>query len=464
MLELKAFRLRLYPTSEQFSLMDRIAGCCRVVYNTGLEQRRWFARPGRNITYASQAGELQEFKQEFPWLTEAPYHCLQQSLVDLESAYKNFWAGRAGAPQRKKRGENDSFRFPDPTQVMLEGNLHVADNKRTRSLKNATLKLPKLGVVQCVLHRSIANGATVKSVTVSRDGLHWYASVMIEQTIQEPVRRQHEPVVGIDLGIAQPVVLSTGEKFTLPKAKKGDLDHQAKLQQSISRKQKGSRNRYKAIKKLAAFKSHQARVRRDAMEKVTTAIAKNHGVVAMEDLRIKNMTASAKGTVQEPGKNVAQKAGLNRSMLDVSLGAFRVRLGQKMAIGGGIQLLVPAHHTSQRCPKCGHVSPSNRVERDSFACTCCGHVADADVNAAINIKDRALGLWGNADKVEIAASLDLLLKQQAKPKRSFKKKTTGGLPVSACKVCGIRHGQTRKRVAATQPSKVKANLTRSSVL
>ena len=173
------------------------------------------------------------------------------------------------------------------------------------------------------------------------------------------------------------------------------------------------------------------------MEKVTTAIAKNHGVVAMEDLRIKNMTASAKGTLDDPGANVAQKAGLNRSMLDVSLGAFRTRFGQKLAASGGVQILVPAHHTSQRCQKCGHIAAANRGAFDNFACVKCCCRADADENAALNIRDRALGLWGDAAKIEIAASLGLLLEQQAKPKRAFRKKKTAGRPVSAC---GVRGG------------------------
>jgi putative transposase len=318
--------------------------------------------------------------------------------------------------------------------------------------------LPKFGAVRCLLHRSIKAGSKIKSVTVSREGQHWYASILLEREIQTPVSRESEPVVGIDLGVAQPVVLSTGEKYQLPKATPGDLAHQAKLQQSIAKKQKGSNNRKKAIRRLAAFKAHQARVRKDAMEKVTTAIAKNHGVVAMEDLRIKSMTASAAGTIEEPGKNVAQKAGLNRSMLDVNLGAFRVRLGHKLAFSGGMQLLVPPQRTSQRCCKCGHISADNRPTRDLFACVKCGHTDDADDNASQNIRERALGVWGDADKVEVAASLAMLLTQQAKPKRTFRKKTTGGLPVAACRTRGgIFHlGQSRKRVAATQPSRANA--------
>jgi putative transposase len=464
----QALRVRLLPNEQQSALMERIAGCCRTIANLALDQRRWFARPGRSISYAMQASEIAELKEAFPWFGEAPYHCLQQALVDLEAAYKNFWAGRAGAPKPRKRGRDDGFRFPDPAQITLGGNLHVSDKRRTRSIKQATLSLPKLGAVKCILHRAIPAGAKMLSVTVSREAGHWYASVLIEREVAVPASRATDPVVGIDLGVAQPVVLSTGKVYSLPRATPGDAAHLARLQQRVASKVKGSRNRRKAIGRLAAFKAAQARVRRDAMEKVTTDIAKNHGVVAMEDLRVRNMTASARGTVEEPGSQVAQKAGLNRSILDVAPGAIRVRLGQKLAASGGMLLLVPPAHTSQRCNKCGHTEAGNRESRDVFKCLSCGHEADADENAACNIRDRALGLWGNAEKVEIANSTALLLAQQAKPKRTFKKhkeSAAGGLPASACpKRGGFLHAQGRKRGAVMRPRGVDLHPSRSSVL
>ena len=469
MLVRKAIRVRLMPDAAQAALMERIAGCCRAISNIALDQRRWFARPGRSISYERQAGEIAALKAELPWFAEAPYHCLQQALVDLDVAYRNFWAGRAGAPKPRRRGKDDSFRFPDPAQVTLAGNLNTEDKRRTRSIKHAILKLPKLGEVRCILHRAIPDGTRMLSVTVARDGGHWVASVMTEREVTDPADRSAEPVVGIDLGVAQPVVLSTGKVYSLPRATPGDAAHLARLQQRVALKVKGSRNRRKAVQRLAAFKAAQARRRRDAMEKVTTDIAKSHGVVAMEDLRVRNMTASARGTIEEPGRNVAAKAGLNRSILDVAPGAIRVRLGQKLAASGGMLLLVPAAHTSQRCNPCGHVEPGNRASRDTFRCLACGHEDDADVNGAANVRDRARGLWGNTAKVEIAASLAQLLSQQAKPKRAFSKRaakqTTGGLPAQACsKRGGFLHAQGRKRTAATRSSGQHQLAARSSVL
>ena len=202
----------------------------------------------------------------------------------------------------------------------------------------------------------------------------------------------------------------------------------------MSGRKKGSKNRRKAVRALARFKAKQARRRKDAREKLTTRLAKNHGVVAMEGLNLRALTASARGTDEAPGKNVAQNAGLNRSMLDLGLGATRRRLGQKLAADGGILLLVPAAHTSQRCNACGHIHPDNRPDRDTFRCVTCGHTADPDVNAARNIRDYVLGLWGDPARVEVAASLPLLLETQTKARRRFgkKTKTAGGHPATAC--------------------------------
>lgn len=462
MLQRKAIRIRLLPTEQQREMLERFAGTCRSVYNVALDQRRWFARPGRSIGYKDQSDELRALKEAFPWVAEAPHHCLQQALIDLQKAYTNFWSGRAGAPKPRKRGLHDSFRFPDPTHIRLQANLKVPDKERTRSLTHATLHLPKLGDVHCLLHRAIPSGTRLLSVTVSRDGTNWMASLAIERTIEIPADRSGEAVVGIDVGVAQPAVLSTGLVVSLPRASAGDSEHLARLQRRISGKKKGSNNRRKAVRRLAAFKARQARIRRDAIEKATTAIAKNHGVIAMEDLRVRQMTNSARGTVEEPGKNVSAKAGLNRSILDVSPGLFRMRLGQKLAASGGMLLLVSAAYTSQRCNRCGHVDAASR-DRRHFVCTACGHADDADQNAAKNIRDRARGVWGDGSKVELAASTQLLLAQQARPKQSFnnqqRNKTTGGTPAQACRA--LQHG--RKRAAATRPSGP-SRAARSSVL
>jgi putative transposase len=128
-----------------------------------------------------------------------------------------------------------------------------------------------------------------------------------------------------------------------------------------------------------------ANARKDFLHKTTTTIAKNHGMVVLEALKVRNMTASAKGTAAEPGRNVRQKAGLNRAILDQGWGMFRIMLGYKLADRGGTLIEVPAAYTSQTCAECGVIDPASRKSQSCFVCTYCGHEANADTNAAINI-------------------------------------------------------------------------------
>ena len=164
----------------------------------------------------------------------------------------------------------------------------------------------------------------------------------------------------------------------------------AGLQKSVARRTKGSRNRAKAVRAVARFQAKLARRRKDAAHKATTIIAKNHSVIVIEDLRVKNMTASATGTVEQPGRNVRQKSGLNRSLLDVALGQIRAMLDYKAAWYGSTAVAAPAAYTSQTCHVCGKVDAASRISQSRFCCTSCGHVDNADLNAAKTILAKAL--------------------------------------------------------------------------
>jgi putative transposase len=433
MIELKSIPLRLHPVTEQDIVFRKTGGCTRLVRNLGLEQRSTFSRRGRSISYYDQRGELSELKQEFPFFREVPHHCLQEALVDLDKAFVNVFAGRAAYPKRHRKRDGVSFRFPDPTQFSIEGDTTTPDKRRTREIRDVVLHLPKAGAVRAVMPRALPPGAVIKSITISSSGDWWVASLLYQREVELPKDRSQEAVVGGDIGVCQPVATSTGGIHALPRVTERRRERERRLHRTVSRRKKGSSNRRKAVRALARLKARQARRRKYARERLTTHLAKNHGVFAMEGMNLQAMTASARGTVEQPGTNVAQKSGLNRSMLDIGLGTTRLRLGQKLAASGGILLLVPAAFTSQRCSACGHIHPDNRPERDIFRCVACGFEADPDVNAARNIRDYALGLWGDASKVEVASSLPLLLEQQAKAKKRFaKKKCAGVLPATAC--------------------------------
>jgi len=382
----KAFRYRIYPTPDQERALTRIAGCCRVVYNLALEQRRIWGRAHR-IQYESQANELPALKDAFPWLAEAPSHCLQQALIDLRQAYKQFWGGVARYPRPRLKRDGISMRFPDPAQIRVNAD-------------NGDLVLPKFGrrrgdngALRIRLHRPLEG--ELRSVTVSYRGGFWDASVLCA------VKQQPLPAgaarLGVDIGVAQPLTLSDGMVLTLGGAT-ARLTRQLRLrQQALSHTRKGSANRKKAVSRAAATAGRIARRREDAAHKATTWLADQAGLVVIEDLQVRNMTASAAGTIAEPGRQVRQKAGLNRAILNVSPRQIRTLLAYKTQWRGSQLLAVPAHYTSQTCSACGHVARENRENQAVFACLSCGHTANADVNAARVILRRGLSLLGMAE-------------------------------------------------------------------
>lgn len=188
-------------------------------------------------------------------------------------------------------------------------------------------------------HHSKTNG--VKNVTVSRQGAWWFVSIGVEQEIDEPAVRTG-PSIGIDLGVTNAIATSDGQVFDLPRVGAQEQRQLAAIQKTIARRQKGSRNRQKAILRLRRLQARLARRRGDAKHKATSRLVRDHAVIVMEDLKVRNMTASARGTIDEPGSMIAQKAGLNRSLLDVAPaephwrpeGGTQTRKGQKPAPSG----------------------------------------------------------------------------------------------------------------------------------
>jgi len=200
--------------------------------------------------------------------------------------------------------------------------------------------------------------------------------------------------IAFDFGVVQPMTGSDGSVYDLPRTEIRYKRRIKRLHRAIDRCKKGSKNRRKAQNRLARFQVKLARRRSDARHKLTTTVAKSHGIVIVEDLRIKNMTASARGTIEEPGSNIAQKASLNTSILDLSPGAIFRDLGYKLGWRGGLLLAVDPRYTSQTCsnPACGHCSAESRRSQAEFVCEKCGLSLNADVNAARNIRARGIAL------------------------------------------------------------------------
>ena len=406
MLHRTAYKFRASPDPEQESLFRRTAGCCRLVYNVCLQQRRleWHRSMPRRITATGQMKELKDLKTAAPFLKDVPHHPLQQAIRDLDRAFQNFFEGRAAYPKPRAKFQHNSFRYPDPLQIKVD-----RDGQR--------IFLPKAGWVPVRMHREIIGD--VKNVTVSEAGGWWFVSIAVEQAIAEPPPKVGS-MVGIDLGVVNAIATSEGQVFDLPRVNAQEQRQLAAAQKTIARRKKGSRNRFKAILRLRRIQARHARRRADAKHKATSRLVRDHSVIVMEDLKVRNMTGSARGSVDEPGSMVAQKAGLNRSLLDMAPGETRRQLEYKMQRAGGQLITVPPQHTSQQCSCCGWKTQANRSSRDRFACVSCGFAACADVNAARNILAKGLstlGRTGGHPGMACGSSFAGSRKQEFKPAR-----------------------------------------------
>ena len=373
MKRLQAFKYELMPDGEQERDMRRFAGARRFVYNKALAlQKANFDAGGKFIGYVGMANRLPEWKKESPWLKESPSHTLQQALKDTERAYKNFFEKRADFPRFKRKGTGDSFRFPDAKQFVIDQT-------------NSRIKFPKLGWMRYRNSRDILGAA--KNITVSKSGDKWFASIQTEREIEQPVPTATS-AIGIDMGIVRFATVSDGSFIEPLGSFKKHEQRLKKYQRRMSRKVKFSKNWHKAKRKVQNIHTRSGNARKDFLHKATTEISKNHAMVVIEDLQVRNMSKSSKGTTEAPGKNVAAKSGLNKAILDQGWFEFRRQLEYKLNWNGGMLVPVPANHTSQTCPACGHVAKENRQTQARFACVDCGYGNNADVVGAMNVLAR----------------------------------------------------------------------------
>ena len=371
MQRLQAFKFALMPDGRQARQLRRFAGSCRFVFNKALAlQKERFEAGERKLGYAGLCRLLTEWRNgtETAWLADAPVHPLQQTLKDLERAYSNYFARRADFPRFRKKGQSDGFRYPDPKQIQLDQG-------------NSRLFLPKLGWLRYRNSREVPG--TVKNITVSQSCGKWFVSIQTEREI-EPLVPQGG-AVGIDMGVARFATLSDGTFHAPLHRFKRHETALRKAQQALSRKAKFSRNWKKAKARVQRIHSRIGNTRRDFLHKCSTTISQNHAMVCIEDLQVRNMSRSASGSTEKPGKNVRAKSGLNKSILDQGWFEFRRQLDYKLAWNGGHLISVPPHNTSRTCPCCGHVSAENRQTQARFECVECGFGDNADVVGAINV-------------------------------------------------------------------------------
>jgi putative transposase len=374
-------RYRLYPSPAQEVLLLEHCGHARFAWNLGLEQRLTY-RPGRGPTpgFLEQSRQLTEARGAEPWLAAGSFNLQQQALRDLDQAWRYFFAGTHRKPTWRKAGKNEGFRI-----TAFTFGLHVKRLNR----RWGQVRIPKAGWIRFRWSRAVPDCKSYR-VTLDTAGRWHVAFTVIPQPVPGPGAGE---VVGIDRGVAVSTALSTGETYQCPMRS----PRSARLQRQLSRAKRGGARRRDAKRRLARTLARDTDRRKDWVEKLSTDLARRFDVIRVEDLRVQNMTRSARGTVENPGRNVRQKAGLNRGILGSGWGLLVERLEDKAP--GRVEKVNP-RFTSQRCSACGHIAAENRKSQAVFACVACKFACNADVNAAKNIAaGRAVTARGGSGKL-----------------------------------------------------------------
>ena len=400
------FKFELRPNEDQRAALSRNAGCRRFVFTRMLgilNERREAKQP--LLRFSAMCKQLTQWKREddTAFLREAVAQSLQQTLMDLDRSVQDFFRKRGdpakkGWPRFQAKDIGDGFRVPQVKSSDVDE-------------ANGRVKLPKIGWMRYRASRLMRLtdryghevAGTVKCLLLTKDGGKWFIGFNVEFQLELPAPQEAD--VGIDLGVVHSVATSDSRFFDLDTNRIRELEERAAKYQRKLSLNLSARKKLARIGKALPFDKHQPsrrrqelkhrihklqqrirNIRMDFRKKLAHTLAHEYGCVYAEDLRVKNMTASAKGTVESPGKRVKQKSGLNRAVLRVGFFELRQAIGWAQTKNGGEICLVDPRNTSRTCPHCGHVSADNRCTQAKFRCVCCGFTANADTVGAINVK------------------------------------------------------------------------------
>jgi putative transposase len=354
----KSFKYRFYPTPEQETLLRRTIGCTRLVYNRALFERTqaWYERQER-VGYKETSAMLTNWKKEedLQFLNEVSCVPLQQGLRHLQGAFSNFFAGRAKYPNFKKKRNGGSAEFTKSAFNFKDGQVFLAKSKVALPIRWS---------------RQIPKGCEPSTITVklSPSG-RWSVSLLVD-TVIEPLPESPNSI-GVDLGITSLVALSTGKKVANPKGFKAKRSKLKRVQRALSRKVKGSNNRYKARLKVAKVHEQIIDARKDFLHKLTTQLVRENQTIAVEDLSVKNMVKNRK---------------LSQAISDASWGELVRQLEYKCDWYGRTFIKIDRWFpSSKRCGHCGHVVDKLPLNIREWTCSQCKNHHDRDVNAAKNI-------------------------------------------------------------------------------
>ncbi|MCZ0944582.1 MAG: transposase [Gammaproteobacteria bacterium] len=374
---IRAVRYRVLPgTRAKARRLNRLAGACRHVWNWALDRQNaawlgWlFSSAGRPPapTFFTLGKAFTALRNSggHEWLRELPFAEVRYTLKHQADAWSKFLKGDRGHPKFKGRGGAAGFTVPE--------RVRIADG---------FISVPKLGSYR--LRRGGGNpwpDGKPRQAVFKREGGKWFCTVFYEVAIDR--RPDDGTVVGVDRNVGQ-CALSTGEIIRLPNLARLEA-RKRRYQRRMARQAKGGGRRNRTKAKLARTHACIRGIRSNWCHQASRRISDAAHTIAIEDLNTKGMTKSAKGTEEEPGTNVRAKSGLNRSVLSSGWGWLERNLDYK---AGKVMRVNPAF-TSQACNKCGHVDAGNRPDQSTFRCQACGYEANADVNAALNIRRQGL--------------------------------------------------------------------------
>ncbi|MFB7585532.1 RNA-guided endonuclease InsQ/TnpB family protein [Streptomyces sp. NPDC056169] len=377
------YSFRVYPNGSQRAALARAFGCARVVYNDALRAREIALAEGLPFPKTGDLSKalITEAKRtaERAWLAEVSAVVLQQSLRDLDTAYRNFFDGlkgkrpRMGAPRFKsKRDGRQAVRF--------------TANARWKITPGGDLSLPKIGDVRVKWSRALPS--VPATVTVIKDAAGRYFASFVVET-DPAVLPEVEPVVGIDLGLGHFAVLSDGTKIDAPRFLRRAEKKLKKAQRNLSRKAKGSNNRDKARVKVARAHARVADARREFHHQLSTKVIRENQAVAVENLAVKGLA----------------RTRLAKSVHDAGWTSFVAMLEYKAALYGRTFLRIGRFEpTSQVCCVCGTKDGPKPLHIRLWECQGCGTVLDRDINAAVNIA-KAAGLAVSACRAQVSRGL-----------------------------------------------------------
>ncbi|MEX5707506.1 transposase [Parafrankia sp. FMc6] len=391
----RTFRFQLRPTVRQAVALTAMIEDHRALYNAALQERRDAYRhpSATTVRYGDQSAQLTEIRAADPDHARWSFSSQQATLRRLDKAFAAFF-------RRVRAGEKPGYpRFKgahwfDTVEWPKDGDGCRWDSQPGHPTQTR-VRLQGVGHVKVNQHRPVQG--TVKTIGVKREGGRWYVVLSCDDVPARPLAPTGV-VTGVDMGVASLAITSEGRHVGNPRYLAAAAGRLARAQRELARRKRGSARRRKAVAKVAALHGTVRRQRLDLAHKTALDLVRDHDLIAVEALRVANMTrrVAARPDPERPGtflpNGQAAKAGLNKSILDAGWGVFLAVLRAKAESAGRTVVEVPPANTSRTCAVCGHCHADNRRAQAVFTCGGCGHTAHADVNAAVNILRVGLAL------------------------------------------------------------------------